>query len=377
MSRHVSTIVIGGGVAGLACSTELHKQGIAHILIADEVGGRITSSTDGAVNYGAYILGGDNRHLQQIVTRGRRLRLHRVRFHGLGSSSFWSAWKSPIQLWRFYRAVRWFQQHYHEFQRQAENLGQREALLADKELYAMYLQSADTWLRQHRLREFTQAFIDPIIRMCTFSEVSEVSALEFFHLAMYLTIPVYEFTASPKQLTANCTEIVKDIVVDITVGSPHVVHTKNHGTFTADALVLATPIDQSLRWLTTEYDKKPRQAWMYHLQGAVKKNYAGADLHIFRHPENNLFLSPQKDGTFLCYRLHESGDFSDLFEGTVDIKASRQWKPAFWMGGTSLKGIEVGKNVFLAGDHNIVGMEDAYVSGIAAAKAVALRVLKT
>lgn len=370
MIKQVPVIVIGAGVAGLACSKELYRHDVDHLVIAKVVGGRITSSDNGAVNYGAYIFGNDSRHIKNIVTRGRRLRLHHVRFHGEGAASFWPAWQRPGELWRFYRAVRWFQRHYRVFQHRAERIGQRAALEADRELLAMYQQPARDWLVHRHLDNFSCMYIDPVVRMCTFSEIKSVSALEFFHVAMYLTIPVFEFRTDPGQLATTGKPPLIDEVVDIKLGTPPQVVTKEHGVFLADGIVLATPIEQTRRWLKLSFNKTPRAAWMYHLSGQVRPAYRHGDLHVFRSPNNNLFLSPQVDGTQLLYRLRDNRDFSELFEDSPVVISVRHWNPAFWMGGISLLDTHLGNGVYVAGDHNIIGMEDAFISGIAAATAL-------
>jgi glycine/D-amino acid oxidase-like deaminating enzyme len=84
------TVIIGGGIAGLACGRRLHDRQRPFRLITEAVGGRIRSSTDGAVNLGAYYVRSDYRHVNRFVDRGRRInRLGVMRGNPDGSFSRW------------------------------------------------------------------------------------------------------------------------------------------------------------------------------------------------------------------------------------------------------------------------------------------------
>ena len=71
---HESVIIIGGGIAGLACARRLHDAGHSALLITENLGGRIRTSTDGAVNIGAYYVTRDYSHVNRFVDRGPRLK---------------------------------------------------------------------------------------------------------------------------------------------------------------------------------------------------------------------------------------------------------------------------------------------------------------
>ena len=77
------TVIIGGGIAGLACARRLHDSRRPFLLITEDVGGRIRTSADGAVNVGAYYVRSDYSHVNRFVDRGRRIeRRHLLRGFG-------------------------------------------------------------------------------------------------------------------------------------------------------------------------------------------------------------------------------------------------------------------------------------------------------
>ncbi len=365
------TVIIGAGVSGIACARELQRLGHTVRVISQDVGGRVTSSSDGQVNYGAYIFGGDNRHIRECSIPGRRLRLSQIRYHGSGPRTWSSWWHHPVAAGTLLMRSLIFRRRFHRFQKRAEQVGQQAALQRDLTLLAMYNEYTDFWLVRHGLTEFVDTYFAPIIRMCTFSELSAVTVFDFFHLMMYLTVPVFEFTVDRAKMMNGVQVIEQGIsVTKIIPGSPHTIQMSTNETIRANTVVVALPTEQLINLLPIRTTKTPRTATMYHLRGHCRSEFVHGDIHVFRSPSNNLFLSPQHDGTFLCYRRVPDENFSELFDGQVEIIACKSWKPAFWMGAGTVLDIEPLPNILVAGDHNIVGMEDSWISGLAAAHRV-------
>ena len=59
MIKFAETIIIGGGISGLSCARKLKDNEKEFLLITENIGGRIISSSDGKINYGAYFVGSD------------------------------------------------------------------------------------------------------------------------------------------------------------------------------------------------------------------------------------------------------------------------------------------------------------------------------
>ncbi len=95
LSRH-ETVIIGAGIAGLACARRLHDSGRPFLLITADVGGRIYTSADGTVNLGAYYVRADYSHVNRFVDRGRRIRRRHI-LRGDQDGSF-TRWDLPLLL---------------------------------------------------------------------------------------------------------------------------------------------------------------------------------------------------------------------------------------------------------------------------------------
>ncbi len=68
-----TTIIVGAGIAGLACARRLHNAQRPFLVISENVAGRVQRSGDGVVNLGAYYVRGDYTHVNRYVQLGRRI----------------------------------------------------------------------------------------------------------------------------------------------------------------------------------------------------------------------------------------------------------------------------------------------------------------
>ena len=80
-NKTIETIIIGAGIAGLGCARQLAKHKKDFLVITENIGGRITTSSDGRVNYGAYFVLNNYRHILPLVKKGEKLHPFFVEFH--------------------------------------------------------------------------------------------------------------------------------------------------------------------------------------------------------------------------------------------------------------------------------------------------------
>ena len=69
------TIIIGAGISGLACARTLSENGEDFIIISEDIGGRILTSQDGKVNYGAFFVCSDYDNVLKFVKLKSQIRL--------------------------------------------------------------------------------------------------------------------------------------------------------------------------------------------------------------------------------------------------------------------------------------------------------------
>ena len=80
-NKKYDTLIIGAGISGLACARQLDKYDQDFFIISKDIGGRILTSDDKTVNYGAFFVCSDYKNVLKYVTLKSRIRLRDFRFH--------------------------------------------------------------------------------------------------------------------------------------------------------------------------------------------------------------------------------------------------------------------------------------------------------
>ena len=79
------TVIVGGGMSGIGAARRLQEKGKPFLMIAPEIGGRVRTSPDGKINYGAYYITDDYRHTLPLVDLVNRVQINDSWFHSGGS----------------------------------------------------------------------------------------------------------------------------------------------------------------------------------------------------------------------------------------------------------------------------------------------------
>ena len=98
------TIIIGAGISGLACARKLHENKKNFLIISEDIGGAITTSKDGKVNYGAQVILKNFHHLKKFAKIVKKMRLRKFGFHEGNKTYTLSRWeKSHEKFFKEYR----------------------------------------------------------------------------------------------------------------------------------------------------------------------------------------------------------------------------------------------------------------------------------
>ena len=115
--------------------------------------------------------------------------------------------------------------------------------------------------------------------------------------------------------------------------------------------------------------KRAVDVYMFHIDGQVRGQWGGGDYELAPGDLKICTIAHQTDGSHLLYTREWNPNLSKYFSNHQVI-AHRHWNPAFHMNGDQLLDCQQDENLFLIGDHNVCGLEDAYITGVYAAKRI-------
>jgi glycine/D-amino acid oxidase-like deaminating enzyme len=362
---HESVITIGGGIAGLACARRLHDSGRSSLLITENLGGRIRTSVDGAVNIGAYYVTRDYSHVNGFVDRGRRIK-RRLILRGAEDGSF-SRSNLPLllhmpQALRFIQLIRQFRRHYEAFKLECQVTSQAEAIRGDPLLWDLYNEPAPDFIRRNRIEDIARSYLAQYAQGTAFASIERLSTFTMLVGALPTIVPIFEYSSRLDALTAGFEDsLLSDSVTRLARSSDgYVLHTLSGETFTADNVVVATPIDVSARLLGLEQIKAPMDAHMFVLTGSLRHPWSQATHSLFPEVDDTFAIAKQPGGRTLFASASE----------TWEVIEHHHWNPAFHLGGSALLECEQGPGLYLIGDHNVCTLEDSYITGVYAAKRI-------
>ncbi len=368
------TVIIGAGIAGLACARRLHKAGHPFLVISENIGGRICRSRDGRVNLGAYYVRADYDHVNQFVRLGRRINTLRTLRHDRdGAYTFLDRrvlFHVP-QAMRFLTMLLTFRRHYEVLKSNCLIMSQAEAIRSDPYLYDLYRQPAVEFIRQNRLKDIARHYLTPSLHGTAFSPPEELSAFILLLTALPFLVPIYEFTFRLDAMVDGFSHaLMRDSVASITqhdVG--YRINTQSSGSLVADRVVVATPPHVSQRLLGLPDIKGPACAHMFELVGSLREPFSRADINLFSGSDPTLAIARQPDSSILFCSRELAPDL-DRYLTSWEVIEHKPWSPAFRLKGHALLECRLTPDLYLIGDHNICGLEDAYLTGLFAARQI-------
>ena len=369
------TVIVGGGIAGLACARRLNEHRSSFLLITEEVGGRIRTSADGAVNLGAYYVTSDYRHVNQFVDRGRRIKRRHI-LRGDPNGSFTKRdlplLRHPLQGVRFVRLLREFRRHYEAFKRECLVTSQVEAIRADPLLNELYHEPAPDYMQRKRIADIARSYLTPAVQGTAFTSINRLTAFTLLVGVLPLITPTYEYRFRFDRLTSGfedalCLDSVTGIAPAAAGG--YSLRTRSSGVVSAANVVVATPTDVSARLLDLDGAKTPIDAHMFLVRGNLRRPWAHATFTLFPDGDQVFAIARQTNGSTLVCSASDDPDFGRYFSNWSVVE-HHHWNPAFHLEGDALLECEQAPGLYLIGDHNVCNLEAAYITGIHAANRI-------
>lgn len=371
MAGRGETVIVGGGIAGLACARRLSDARRPFVMITEDVGGRIRSSRSGSANLGAYYVRADYRHVNRFVERGRRIRrrqMLRGRADGSFTRSDVPALRHFPQTIRFIRLMREFRRHYDAFKEDSLRVSQATAIDADPLLRELYREPARQFVRRHRIEDISRSYLAPAIQGTGFTSLDGLSAFTLLVAVLPTVIPIHEFTFRFDRIANGFEDdIVIDAVTEIAEAADgYLVRTRANGTFAAANVVVATPTHVSARLLDLRSTKAPLAAHMLIVDGTLRAPWSKARYTLFQEGHPIFAMAQLSTGEKLVCAASREPELTPFFEDSTVVE-HYHWDPAFHLEGDALLDCEQRPGLYLVGDHNVCDLEDTYITGVYAA----------
>ena len=368
MKKVIDTIIIGGGVSGIGCAKQLKKHNYEDFLvITEDIGGRICTSENGLVNYGAYYISEYYSNVLKFVKKSKKFKLLRLDFNGFKNTTYTilGVFLHPIQLFRLFILVNKFRREYDKFREQCKFENQKKLIEENPFLNRIYHARVYDFIKEEKIEDISKKFAQGAVYLCTFLPLSKVYAFDFIRICLGMLIPSYEFVFRKDKFIKGIEEKIKiDCVINIEKeDSLYKIITKNNKTFYTNNLVVATPIHISKKLLNLKEIKEPATAYMFHVNGTLKEEWGDSQYELFTGKHDTIAIGKQIDGTILYYSKEDKPNLEKYFED-YEIILKKKWSPAFNITGDILLDSNQGKNLYLIGDYNIAGLEDSFISGI-------------
>ncbi len=372
-NKTYETIIVGAGISGLACAKKLQENDKDFLIIGKDIGGRILTSEDGTVNYGAFFVCSDYHNVLQHVTLKSRIKLSDFCFHDGEKTYVLFEPKLIEYCFQFMKTMKLlyrFRKEFRKFRKSSENISQKEAIENNSFLHNLYMQNAADFVKKQNIESGTDAYLSKALYSTTFSKINEMNAFSFLQFLLPLITPIYTFTFEKDEMIEPFQKkVLSSNATDITYNNGQYAVKSEKNTFHAKNVVLATQIDWSKHFSGVKKTNKPVDTNMLRIKGTPKKSISRKDFQLFSSPSNVQAIANLKDGTYLFYYKHKRPRLTNYFVNP-NVIAHHYWDLVGTINGHSIVESNRGKNLYLIGDYNVAGLEEAYITGIYAANQI-------
>ncbi len=367
------TVIIGGGISGLACARHLHDAGAPFLLITDQLGGRLALSEDGHY-LGAVMMNNDYVHVKPHAGKAFKSVPWRSYIWD-GSKGVNSVLRmlSP-EVFRLGKVFGEFNRAYSRFRSEAPYVCQKTLMERDPLLRKLVSQSAQEFVKEHKIESITGRFLGPVAGAIFLGDWRQMNAFHFCAGISCLgngSINA-DWTGTVESLTRGYTDkIIMDKVTSIDAPDENGFYqVKCEGRrVRAKTIVLSVPGDAGDKLLGVNGSAKREACHVFHIEGKRRALYRPGASLIMDPDEEILLFFPLPDAVEVVYSRSAEPDFSRYYEDYTII-AQHFWQPAIQLSRGEWRPLQRESNFFTIGDYNVCGLEDSYLTGLFAANKI-------
>lgn len=250
-------------------------------------------------------------------------------------------------------------------------MSQQEALHKDNYLSELFHLPASQFICQYRFKHAADNFINKFSYACTGVTPDKITAFDFLNVCLGMVLPIHKFKFDCSAMEARLLgHLHYDVVTDIAREQDYyVVNTASGQIYQAEFLVMATPAVVTQQLLGLETIREACKLYAYHVHAELKDKYRKLKLNLFSPHSEIILTAREDDGIYLIYTRSKEANLSNL--GTIhQVINTVSWEKAMYVRGDAFWEQEYKDKLYIAGDHNGLGLEPAAISGIYAANQI-------
>ena len=368
-------IIIGGGVAGIACAMRLMEARQDFLLITENLGGRIKYAQEAKVNFGAYFVMSNYSNARQLLTTGAWINPIDACFH-LSATERYAVLSGHTlgllpELLRFYLAMWEFSRHYAPYKQRCLAIPQRAALETDPYIKEIFSMPAPQFVRARKFERAAAEYLSKFAYACTGASMEQLTALDFLNVSQGMVLPIYKIIFNPETVTQKLgSHLVYDSITRIeSQPGKHTLIGKSEREYEAEKIVIATPAAITQQLLGLKEIRAASQLHVFHVNALLKAEFCKYNLNLLPYSSEIMLTVKQHDGTYLIYSRVKEADLHQVCE-QFHLLASMHWEKAMYIQGAAYLEQQYGNGIYVAGDHNGLGLEPTAISGIFAANQI-------
>lgn len=371
----VKTIVVGGGMAGMSCAMQLLDAKQDFLLVTDNLGGRIQYSEQARVNFGAYFVMSSYTNAKKLLTRDTWINPADACFHNSETERFallsLHTVKRLPELLRFYVAMRKFARHYERYKQCCFAMTQKAALEADPYMADLFFKPAAQFIQENKIENVALDYVAKFAYACTGVGTDRLTALDFLNVSMGMITPIYRFKFDREAVAQKMGDhLTFDEITRVERQDDHFILGGKSGiTYQAGNVVIATPAAITKELLELAEIREACEFHVFHLRAKLKPIYRRYSLNLFPTTSQFMLTSREFDGSYLFYARAKDVDLYQVCD-QFEVLSTVTWEKAMYVHGRAFMEQQYGDGIYVAGDHNGLGLEPAAISGIYAANQI-------
>lgn len=377
---YVNTIIIGGGVSGMACGKTLYEKDKDFLLLTKDIGGRMLVSKSRTVNYGASYITSDYKNIMPYMGGGERLKISDSYFFNKNRLTTLYCWENIFELpklIKLYGILRDFRKRINNLRKAALYESQKKLLESDPVLKSYTKKSAKDFVKENKLERLNEVFFNPVFNSTAFMGYNKANTLAYLDTLVVILSKTY--MANHERCCRTLMEGWKDKVVEAEVYAlsknkkGEYIIKSSHGTFRAKNVVLALPYKDAKKFWDVPKPKYNLPIYVIHVAGERQEIYKNKKI---------VFLNPKQHDITIIWKQLPGGEGEDIIFSKIANPELKEYysnyrliQTTYWETATVLSGEnwveqKLDNGLYLASDYNICGLEDAFITGVYAANQI-------